>query len=636
MKSSLVGIFLCMVTLSGLSQQPDMVLNSLLANPDDTSKVIRLNNYSTSIRESNYNGALTVAEKAKTLAEKLKFRKGLAPILENIGWISYRKGNFARALIYANEAMEIYKELNDKRGIANCINNLSGILTEQKRFEESIKILRKASVLAKEIGDWSVMSRCATNTAIGFLSIKQVDSARHYAELAIDFGTKANDSYRVAFGKRTLGDIYLVKSDYANAQKNFFEALLPAEMNGKVFLEASTLYRIAKTYFMTKNYNKALFYLERNKVLVEKFEFKSERERTYALMTDIYRIKNDYPKIVAYQDLYLTVHDSLVAQRSNEQMALKLAKYESEIQLAQIDLLKKDALINEEEIRTHRLWSTIFITGLIVLGCLGAILYFGNQRVKKINTELQERNQKINDQAQQLKELNATKDKIFSIIGHDLRGPLASLRGLMGLLAGANLTHEEFTTLSKKLKSNLDFVSDDLDNLLSWARSQAGGIEPRIERCNPHVIVDELNQLYGETARAKNIILENAIPQAMEIKADCNHIKLILRNLIGNSIKFSTAGGRVTARGQILDDKVHLSIIDQGKGMSADEVRNLFFIGTHFTKLGTSNEKGLGIGLLLVKEFVEKNGGTISVASEVGKGSTFTVSLQRQNQQNQG
>jgi len=632
MKRFLVGVFLCLAALSGFSQHPDIALKSLLAKPDDTLKVTQLNNYSTSIRESNYNEALKVAEQAKALAEKFRFRKGLAPILENISWIVFRKGNFAKALIYANEATEIYKELNDKRGIANCINNLGAILTEQKRYEESIKILRTASALAREINDLSLMSRCATNMALQFLPMGQLDSAKYYTEFAIESGTKANDPYRVAFGKRTLGDIFLEKNDYANAQRNFFEALLPAEMNGSVFLEASTLYRISKTYYLTKNYDKALSYLERNKVLVEKFEFQSEREKTYLLMADLYRIKNNYRKIIEYQDLYLAVHDSLVVQRSNEQMALKLAKYESDIQQAQIDLLTKDALIKGEEIRNHRLWSAIFITGLIVLAILGTILHFGNQRVKRINEDLHDRSQKINEQAQQLRALNATKDKIFSIIGHDLRGPLATLRGLMDLLAGANLSHQEFTTLSKKLKNNLDFVSDDLDNLLSWARSQAGGIEPRIERFNPHTVVHELNQLYAETARSKNIALENTIPQSMEINADCNHIKLILRNLIGNSIKFSTHGGRVTAHGHAHDGKVHLSIQDQGKGMSEEEMNNLFFIGTHFTKLGTNNEKGLGIGLLLVKEFVEKNNGTISVTSQLGKGSTFTVSFQGQNE----
>jgi signal transduction histidine kinase len=351
-------------------------------------------------------------------------------------------------------------------------------------------------------------------------------------------------------------------------------------------------------------------------------------------MADIYRIKRDYPKIVFYQDLYLSVHDSLLVQRSNEQMTLKVAKYESDIQQAQIDLLTKDALLRDDEIKGHRLWNSIFVIGIIILGSLGAILYFGNQRVKKINKDLQDSNQKINEQARQLRELNATKDKIFSIIGHDLRGPLASLRGLMGLLSGANLTHEEFVTLSKKLKDNLDYVSDDLDNLLNWARSQAKGIEPQFEWCKPRGLVQELHQLYAETARAKNVSLENNVPESIEVRADRNHVKLILRNLIGNSIKFSHAGGCVTADGLIHDGKVHVSIIDQGKGMSEEDLKNLFFIGTHFTKLGTNNEKGLGIGLLLVKEFVEKNNGRISVVSEFGKGSTFTVSLQGQNASN--
>lgn len=630
MKRWLVGAFLSLAALPSQSQKADSLLKAVSTMSDDTLKVILINNYSSSIRESNNNDALKLAETAKVLAEKLNFRRGLAPILENIGWIIYRKGNYAKALIYANEAIKIYEEFNDKRGIANCSNNLSAILVEQKQFDESIRVLKKALLLAKEINDFGVVSRCAINISLGFLPKNQLDSALRYAEMGIAYGTKAKDPYRVAFGKRTLGDIFLAKNDYNNAQKSFFEALLPSEMSSNAFLEASTLYRIGRTYFLTKNYEKALYYLERNKTISEKFEFKSELERTYKMMTDIYRIKKDYPKIVFYQDLYLTVHDTLLIQRSNEQTALKLAKYESDIQQAQIDLLKKDAQLKEDEIKGHRLWNTVFITGIIILAGLGVVLYFANQRVKKINTDLHDRNQKINEQTVQLKELNATKDKVFSIIGHDLRGPLASLRGLMGLLSGSNLTHEEFVTLSKKLKNNLDYVSDDLDNLLNWARSQARGIEPQFEWCKAHSVVHELHQLYSEVARVKNISLENCVPETMEVNVDPNHIKLILRNLIGNSIKFTSAGGRITTEGLIKNGKAHLSIADTGKGMSEDEVKKLFFIGTHFTKLGTNNEKGLGIGLLLVREFAEKNKGTISVSSEEGKGSTFTISLQGQ------
>lgn len=631
MKRWLVGAFFSFVALSSQAQKADSLLKAVSTMPDDTLKVILINNYSTSIRESNNNDALKLAETAKVLAEKLRFRKGLAPILENIGWIIYRKGNYAKALIYANEATKIYEELNDKRGIANCANNLSAILVEQKQFDESIRVLKRALALAIEINDFAVVARCATNIALGFLPKNQLDSSQRYADMGIAYGIKAKDPYRVAFGKRTLGDIFLAKSDYSNAQKYFFEALLPTEVGGNAFLEASTLYRIGRTYFLTKNYDRALYYLERNKNISEKFEFKSELERTYKMMSDIYRIKKDLQKIVYYQDLYLSVHDTLLIQRSNEQTALKLAKYESDIQQAQIDLLKKDAQLKEDEIKGHRLWNTVFITGIIILAAVGAVLYSANQRVKKINSDLHDRNQKINEQTVQLKELNATKDKIFSIIGHDLRGPLASLRGLMGLLSGSNLTHEEFVTLSQKLKNNLDYVSDDLDNLLNWARSQSRGIEPQLEWCSPHSVVHELHQLYAEVARVKNISLENRVSPTIEVHADRNHIKLILRNLIGNSIKFTNAGGRVTTEGSIKNGRAHLAIVDTGKGMSDDEVKKLFFIGTHFSKLGTNNEKGLGIGLLLVREFAEKNNGTISVTSEVGKGSTFTFSLQGQN-----
>ncbi|MBI1767376.1 MAG: tetratricopeptide repeat protein [Bacteroidetes bacterium] len=622
-----VGFALLFTAAFGQSQEPDSLLTSLLARPDDTTKVILLNNYISSIRESNNTEALRVGEVAKTIAEKLNFRKALGPIFENIGWVLYRKGNYAKALIYGTEALKINREFGNRRGEASCTNNICGILFEQNRNEEAIRILKRAFLIAQELEDYAIMARCATNIALNFLSLHQLDSAQYYTELALAHGIRAKDPYRIAFCKRTLGDIFIEKKEYVQAQKNFFEALLPTDKGGNVFLEASTLYRIGKTYFTLKDYDKALQYLNRNKVISEKFEFKSELERTYSLLADIYRIKKDIPKVIYYQDRYLLVHDSLLIQRGNEQMALKLAKYEADIQQAQIDLLKKDALLKEEELKSNQVWNYISVAGLLILAIIGSALYYGNKRVKKINTELHDSNKKINVQSTQLSELNATKDKIFSIIGHDLRSPLASLRGLMDLVSGSNLTQEEFVHFSKKLKNNLDYVSDDLDNLLNWARAQSRSIDPQFEQCNPRSIVDELHHLYTETAQAKNVALENSIPEALEINADRNHLKLILRNLIGNSIKFSQ-GGSITATGHIHNDRAILSITDEGKGMSDEEVKNLFFIGTHFTKPGTNNEKGLGIGLLLVREFVEKNNGTISVKSELGRGSIFTISLQ--------
>ncbi|GHN00647.1 hypothetical protein WSM22_21360 [Cytophagales bacterium WSM2-2] len=623
-----LSLTLLSISAAGQSAKPDSLLNSILSKPDDTLKVVLLNRYSTSIRENNGNEALRVADIAKSIAEKLNFRKGLAPILENTGWISYRRGNYAKALALGTEALKIYNEFGDKRGAANCSNNISAILTEQGRHDDALRILRRAFLIAQELGEYGVMARCANNAALNFLPKHQLDSALYYTQLAIELGAKAKDEYRIAFAKRTLGDIFMEKKNYEGARKNLFEALIPSNRGGNVFLEASTLYRIGKTYFLSKEYDQALIYLNKNKVIAEKFGFKSELERTYKMMADIYRVKNDMAKVVLYTDKYLIVHDSLLIQRSNERMALNQAKFESDLQQAQIDLLKKDSLLKEEELKGKQLWNNIFIGGLIVLAGIGIVLYYTNLRVKKYNIDLQERNRKINEQTIQLRDLNATKDKIFSIISHDLRSPLASLRGLMDLASGANLSQEEFLRFAKSLKNNLDYVSDDLDNLLSWARSQSKGIVPQFGPSNPFSIVKELHDLYGEAARMKNIELENTIDESVHIHADRNHLKLILRNLIGNSIKFSDNGGNVSTACHVHSGKVALSVTDRGKGMSEEEVEKLFFIGTHFTTRGTNNEKGLGIGLLLVKEFVEKNNGTISVVSELGKGSTFTIMLQ--------
>ncbi len=630
MKNLLVAI-LCVLSVAlsnGQSPNRDSVLVAILNMPNDTVKVRELNRYAESVREFDTNQAMKFAEEARVLAQQINYKRGLGAIYENIGWINYRKGNYSQALTFSAEALKISRQYSDKRGIASSLNNIAAINYEQKQYDEAIRNFKKGYQAAMEIGERPVMSRSLNNIALSFLGLNKLDSAMHYTQLSIKFSESINDQFRAAFGKRTLGDIHYAQNSFAEAMKYYNEALTRAEKQKNNFLITSTLHRIGKTYLAQNNYDKALQYLKRNIAIAEEFDFKNELERTYKLISDVYRAKNDLHNVVVYQDKYIALHDSLYSQRSNELITLQQVKYESDIQQAQIDLLRKDAMLKEGELKGQRAWNYIILSGLTVVTIIGFILYFSNRQTAKMNSILTDKNEKINVQALQLKELNAAKDKLFSIISHDIRGPLASLRGLMNLLNDSNLTKEEFVNLSHTLKINLDYVSDDLDNLLNWARTQLKGFEANFELNSLARVVEEKINLYSEAAKAKDISFENRVSDDIEIVADKNHLGLILRNLIGNAIKFSNPGGKITLTSRIEKGKASLSITDTGRGMTEEEVKNLFFIGTHFTKPGTKNEKGLGIGLLLVKEFLEKNKGSISVISQPEKGSTFTVVLQ--------
>jgi signal transduction histidine kinase/ligand-binding sensor domain-containing protein len=233
---------------------------------------------------------------------------------------------------------------------------------------------------------------------------------------------------------------------------------------------------------------------------------------------------------------------------------------------------------------------------------------------------------KMNDE---LHELNASKDKFFSIIAHDLKNPFNIIIGLSGLLkedgrAVDPATVREFVSI---INSSAVQTYRLLENLLDWANSQRGKIYFNPESINLSEILKEEFSMLNDLAKDKNIVMRSYVDNSFVVEADRNMIKTILRNLISNAIKFTHRNGSVEVRAAIENNNTEISIIDNGIGMSEDIMEKLFRIDANLTTNGTENEKGTGLGLFLCKEFVEKHGGAISVESKPAKGSVFRFIL---------
>ena len=229
----------------------------------------------------------------------------------------------------------------------------------------------------------------------------------------------------------------------------------------------------------------------------------------------------------------------------------------------------------------------------------------------------------------QLKELNATKDKLFSIIAHDLKSPFNSILGFSDLLL-ENIRNYDIDKTETYI-SNINLTSKHilvlLENLLDWAKTQTGLIVFKPKRQDLKAIVQDIIDMLDSTAKIKNISLNISAVSNMDVYADPNMLHTILRNLISNAIKFTKSGGNIDIIAISEQDHVKISVIDNGVGMNEETLNKIFGIETNFTSNGTANEKGTGLGLILCKEFVEKHGGKIWVESELGKGSRFIFTL---------
>jgi len=230
---------------------------------------------------------------------------------------------------------------------------------------------------------------------------------------------------------------------------------------------------------------------------------------------------------------------------------------------------------------------------------------------------------------EQFRELNAMKDKLFSIIGHDLRSPIGSMKKLVKYMQ-KSVQNQDTKRLSEMLaviQSTANSTYYLLENLLSWAKSQNTDISFHPETCNLYGICEEVFSLFAEQAVNKEIQLHNTIDEGFDIVADSNMISTVLRNLVNNAIKFTKPGKNIYVTAKRSEGVAVMIIKDEGVGIDNDLIDDLFTPSGFYTSYGTEGEKGSGLGLLLCKEFVDKHGGEIIVESKLGEGTSFYVSL---------
>ncbi len=267
---------------------------------------------------------------------------------------------------------------------------------------------------------------------------------------------------------------------------------------------------------------------------------------------------------------------------------------------------------------------------------LGAVDYVtkpfkGAELVSRVRTHLE-----LTFARRSLKTLNATKDKFFSIIAHDLRDPLQYL------LLSADFLQQSYDDIAEKKRKDYirrfydssHRISSLLENLLNWSRSQSGSMEVKPEPTDAGALVREAFQLSAGNAKKKDITLSSSVEPGVTVYADPNMLHTLLRNLVSNAVKFTPPGGEVKVAAadspEPEENFVHITVSDNGIGIPAEDIDSIFRIDVRKTRQGTAKEKGTGLGLILCKEFVDRNNGTISVSSEPGKGTTFTVTLPKQ------
>lgn len=265
--------------------------------------------------------------------------------------------------------------------------------------------------------------------------------------------------------------------------------------------------------------------------------------------------------------------------------------------------------------------SLVFVLLVILL----ALLYFYSKKIK----EIKKASKQLSVQNEKLQDANQTKEKFLSIIGHDLKNPFNSVLGLSNLVIDQwkSLDDEERFQISNEINSSSQSLYELLDNLLIWSRTQTSNVKRVPIKFDLNESIQQIYEIFKNQANFKNINVRLEISGIKNVFADPNMISTVIRNLLSNALKFTHEGGQIVIRSQSKADMVEFSISDNGKGILPEDLKRIFEDTGHQTTKGTSNETGSGLGLLLAKEFINRNKGLIWVESKPGKGSLFTFTL---------
>jgi signal transduction histidine kinase len=324
---------------------------------------------------------------------------------------------------------------------------------------------------------------------------------------------------------------------------------------------------------------------------------------------------------------YNLLNDSLTALTNKNYILDLQERYETDKKEIENQRL---LLENDSKSRTIKLQNNVnYLITLILLLLVGMVIIIirNSRKVKKYSKTLEEVNEEMKKQNIRLQELNETKDKLFSIVGHDLKSPFNSLIGFLELLTTNYefLEPQEQKEILQKLFEESNQTHALLENMLQWAMSQRGqiGFNPMI--CNLKEVARKETSFLQTRADKKNIKLVNLIDDEATLEADLNMLLTIIRNIVNNAIKFTSNNGEVTLSNEMHHDGITLITKDNGKGIPADVIPKLINETSYYSTTGTGNEKGTGLGLMIVKDFLRKHHASLIIESEPEKGSVFKM-----------
>ncbi|MEW4923045.1 tetratricopeptide repeat-containing sensor histidine kinase [Algibacter sp. 2305UL17-15] len=592
--------------------------------------------------KSDYINAMDGYTKAKAMFNQLSDTLNIAKVNNSIGLIEIERGNYSKGLQYSLSAIRELEKRGLKHELKSAYASLGKAYYKINNVDKAIEYNLKALDIQEQLNDDIGAGTSSLQLAELYSQVKEHRKAIEFYEKVLSSAKGKTDSIQSEILPK-LGGEYLKFNDYENATKYLLQGL---NLNRKNKNEANLLVTLNNLggLNLSQNYLRTAEQqlLEAGRI-ARKLKNQNELLKNYGLMKSLDSSKRNFARAFVWQRRYYTLKDSLEKKGSNpitksisiseNDLGLNFDKVAPKKESTSVSLGQNDTINeSEDKLKKFKLFFYILLGILAIVCAFLVLIYLRRNSNLKYTQELEEKNLKIQlqneafvEQTKHLENINNVKDKLFSIISHDLKDSLSSINGFIDLLKDGSLSREEFDNLIPELSENANNASLLLFNLLNWSKSQMQSLKPSPSLFDVQEVFEEKIKLIDQRLESKGIeLIDHSLRDFAY--ADRSMIEIVVQNLLANALKFSRKGDTITISNHISNGSCIISIADTGIGISKHNIEKLFKSST-YTTMGTNNEKGTGLGLSICKELVELNGGKIWVESSVNVGSTFYVQL---------
>jgi len=562
----------------------------------------------------NYGQALVLAEKASNYGLILRIQNNIAG--ENV-----YKGDYAKALEIYLGGIEMAQTNGNKKMLSIINENIANLYAAQKDYKQSLDFFKKVKKINAEIGNEIYIAETTSNMASVYADMGELEYAMFHINSSITVFERHGIMDWLAYSYEIKGKTYLKQKKHKWALHWYRQSEMLHKDLDDTRGEIDLLNGMAEAYLGFQQDSISKMYAIKAYENSKAIKFKEGIQKCAQTLYKINKNKEDFATALHYHEIYQKISDTLSRNENHTSLTMLKAKVEHERQKEAWRIEKEKASADQ------RYYVYIALVILLVFLTVTILVRRSEKIQRNLNSELSTKKSDLEKREVELEEINETKDKLFSIIGHDLRGPIGAFQGLLKLFRDGEMSQKEFLDFIPKLRNDIDHISFTLNNLLSWGQSQMNGLITKPSVVSIDTLVNENINLLTETAENKSIKLISKLPSNTMAWADGDQIDIVIRNLISNALKFTPENGIVTV--EVIEKNEHweVSIRDTGIGIDEETRKKLFNDNAAVTTYGTNNEKGTGLGLSLCKEMVEKNDGTIWVESILNKGTSFYFTL---------